>query len=66
MVRTAMAIERERDRGCMKHLRYEELVTRGKRASLLLVWERSRRLLVHEGFRDRAKVRPGFLPSQDR
>ena len=36
MVRTTMAIEKER------------------RASLLLVQERSRRLLVHDGFRDRA------------
>ena len=44
------------------------LVTRGRRVSLLLVRERSRRLLVHEGFRDmvaaiRAKARLGFLAS---
>ena len=42
------------------------LVEKGKRVSILLVQERSRRLLVHEGFRDRAKVRPGLLVRQDR
>ena len=30
------------------------LVARERRVSLLLVQERSRRLLVHEGFRDKA------------
>ena len=45
-------------------------VTRGMRASLLLVRERNRRLLVHEGFRDkvtatRAKARLKLLVSQD-
>ena len=47
------------------------LVEKGKRVRILLVQERSRRLLVHEGFRDRAaairaKVRPGLLVRQDR
>ena len=47
------------------------LVIRGRRASLLLVWERSGRLLVHEGFTDsavaiRAKAISGLLASQNR
>ena len=46
-------------------------VTRGKSASLLLVRERIRRVIVHEGFKEgataiRVKAKPGFLPSQDR
>ena len=46
------------------------LVARGRRTSLLLVWERSRRLLVHEDFRDgaatiSAKARLGLLVRQD-
>ena len=44
------------------------LVTRGRRVSLLLVQDRSRRLLFHEDFRDkalaiRAKARSGLLAS---
>ena len=47
------------------------LVARGGRGNLLLVQERSRRLLFHEDFRDgaaanKAKARPGPLASQDR
>ena len=47
------------------------LVTGGRRANLLLVRERSRRILVHEGFRDRAvairaKAISGLLASYDR
>ena len=47
------------------------LVEKGRRVSILLVQERSRRFLVHEGFRDRAatiraKVRPRLLVRQDR
>ena len=45
------------------------LMVRGRRVSLLLVWERSQRLLVHEGFRAaaiRAKVRLGFQVRRDR
>ena len=47
------------------------LAARGRRASLLLVRERSRSLLVHTGFRDRiaaikAKARPGLPVSKDR
>ena len=47
------------------------LVTRGRRVSLLLVRERIRRLLIHEGFRDRvaanrAKAKLGLLASLDR
>ena len=30
------------------------LVARGRRVSILPVWERSQRLLVHEGSKDRA------------
>ena len=53
MVTTAMAKERE-------------IEARGRRVRLLLVWERSRRLPVHEGFKDKAaaikaKARPGLL-----
>ena len=44
------------------------LVTKGRRANLLLVRERSKRLLVHKGFKDkamamRAKARSGLLAS---
>ena len=47
------------------------LVARGRRTNLLLIRERSRRLLFHEDSREevvsiRAKARPGLLPSQDR
>ena len=47
------------------------LVKRGKRIKLLLVRERSRRLLSHEDFKDevaavRAKTRLGLPISQDR
>ena len=71
MARTAMAIERERVRGCTEHLRCREPVTRGRRASLLLVRERGLRLLVHEGFRDKvtatkAKARLELPVSQAR
>ena len=43
-------------------------VIRGRRVNLLLVRERSRRLLFHKGFMDkvaaiRAKARPGLLTS---
>ena len=46
------------------------LVARGIRISLLLVRERSKRLLFHEDFRDRAgairtKAKPGLPVSQD-
>ena len=44
------------------------LVARGRRARLLPVRERSQRLPVHKGFKDkavaiRAKARPGLLAS---
>ena len=47
-----------------------EPVTRGRRASLLLVRERGLRLLVHEGFRDKvtatkAKAKLELPVSQD-
>ena len=47
------------------------LVLRGRRINLLLVRERSIRLLSHEDFRDeavaiKAKARPRLLTSQDR
>ena len=44
------------------------LVARGRRPSLLLVQERSPRLLIREGFRAaaiKAKVRPGLPVRQD-
>ena len=46
------------------------LVARGIRISLLLVRERSRRLLFHEDFKDRveairAKAKPGLPINQD-
>ena len=67
MVRMAMSIEREI---YMMHGASEiwVLVTRGRRVNLLLVRERSIRLLFHEGFRGkvvatRAKARSGLLGS---
>ena len=55
VVKTVMAIEREREREKMHRAsEMQVLVTKGRRASLLRVRERSRRLLVHEGFKDRA------------
>ena len=47
------------------------LVARGWRTSLLLVRERSRRILIHEDFKDgavaiRAKARSGLRINQDR
>ena len=48
MVGTALTIERERSR-MLGALGMRVLVARGRRASLLLVRERSRGLLVHEG-----------------
>ena len=48
MVGTALTIEREIELGA---LRMRVLVARGRRVSLLLVRERSRGLLVHEGSR---------------
>ena len=62
MVGTAMTIERE----CRMFgaLGMQVLVARGRRVSLLLVWEISRRLLVRVGSRAvaiRARDRLGFL-----
>ena len=52
MVRTALTIERERERSrILGALGMPVLVVRGRRVSLPLVRERSRRLLVHEGSR---------------
>ena len=50
MVGIALAIERERSR-MLGALEMRVLVARGRRVSLLLVRERSRGLLVHEGSR---------------
>ena len=50
MVGTALTIERERSR-MLRALGMRVLVARGRRVSLLLVRERSRGLLVHEGSR---------------
>ena len=50
MVGTALTIERERSR-MLRTLGMRVLVARGRRVSLLLVLERSRELLVHEGSR---------------
>ena len=66
MVRTAMTIEKEIDNA--RSIRDKVLVTRGWRVNLFLVWERSRRLLFYEDFRDRAatiraKARSGLLAS---
>ena len=65
MVKTSMAIERERE---MMHgaSEIQVLVTRGRRVSLLLIREISRRLLFHEDFKDkttaiRAKARSRLL-----
>ena len=67
MVMTTMAIERERERmhGVSE---LQVLVRRGRRISLFLVWERGRRLLLFECFKDgaaaiRTKARLGLLPS---
>ena len=50
MVGTTLTIERERER-MLGALGMRVLVARGRRVSLLLVQERGRELLVHEGFR---------------
>ena len=50
MVGTALTIERERSR-MLGALGMPVLVASGRRVSLLLVRERSRGLLVHEGSR---------------
>ena len=70
MIKTTMAIERERLR---MHGVSElwVLVRRGRRISLLLVWERGRRLLLIECFKDgvaaiKAKAKLGLLPNQDK
>ena len=47
-----MTIEREIDD--VRSIRDTNAVTRGRRVSLLLVQERSRRLLFHENFMDKA------------
>ena len=70
MVRTAMTIERERWR-MQEALRMRVLVARGRRVSLLLVRERSKRLLLRKDFRNRAEVikakaKIGHLVRQDR
>ena len=62
MVGTVLTIERERSR-MLGALGMRVLVTRG-RISLLLVWGRSRRLLLHMSFKTRAKI--GRLVRQDR
>ena len=62
MVGTALTIERERSR-MLGALETRVLVARGRRVSLLLVQERSRGLLVHEGSRVtaiRARDRSGL------
>ena len=56
MVGTALTIERERSR-MLGALRMRVLVERGMRVSFLLVWERSRGLLVHEGSKATASGR---------
>ena len=61
MVGTALTIEKERSR-MLEALRIRVLVARGRRVCLLLVRERSRGLLVHEGSRAaaiRARDRSG-------
>ena len=59
MVRTALAIERERSR-MLVVLGMRVLVARGRIVSLLLVQKRNRRLLVHEGSKVAAiRVRDG-------
>ena len=69
MVRTAMAIEREIEDA--RNIRDAGTSEKRKGVSLLLVWERGRRLQFHEEFKDRvaairAKAKPGLLPSRDR
>ena len=70
MVRTTLAIEREREimPGASET---RVLMISGRRVSLLRARERSKGLLFHEGFQDRAvafkaKARSGLLASQDR
>ena len=70
MVRTALAIERERE---MMPGAFEirVLVISGRRVNHLQARERSKGLLFHEGFQDRAaafraKARSGLLANQDR
>ena len=70
MVRTVMTIERERWR-MHKALGMRVLMARGRRVSLLPVWERGRRLLLRKDFRNRAEVikakaKIGHLVRQDR
>ena len=69
MVTTTMAIERGIEDA--RSIRDVGTVGKGRRVGLLLVRERSRRLPVHEGFRDmvaaiKAKARPGLLASLSR
>ena len=59
MVGTTLTIERERSR-MLGALGMRVLVARGRRVSLLQVRERSRGLLVHEGFKAAA------IPAKDR
>ena len=61
MVGTALTIKRERSR-MLGALGMRVLVARGMRASLLLVRERSRGLLVHKGSRTAAiRARDGSV-----
>ena len=69
MVRTTLAIEREIDDS--RSIEIQVLVISGRRVSLLRARERSKGLMFHEGFQDRAatfkaKSRSGLLASQDR
>ena len=50
MVGTALTIERERSR-MLGALGMRVLIARGRRVSVLLIQERSRGLLIHEGYR---------------
>ena len=68
MVRTAMAIERKIEDA--RSIRDTSASGKRKEDSLLLVWGRSKRILFHEDFRDkavaiRAKARLGLPISQD-
>ena len=54
MVEMTLTIERERSR-MLEALGMRVLVARG-RISLLLVWGRSRRLMLHTSFRTRARI----------
>ena len=63
MVGTTLTIERKKRSRMLGALGMRVLVARGRRVSLLLVRERSRRLLIHEGSRVaaiRARDRSGF------